>query len=387
MAIVTQPRIFLSTPHMSGFEKEYVNDAFASNWIAPLGPHVEAFEKEVADYCGGENALAVSSGTAALHLALRLIGVGQGDIVFCSTFTFIGSVNPILYLGAVPVFIDSEPDTWNMSTTALEKAFIDAEKNGRLPKAVVVVDLYGQSADMTSLLAVCDRYGVPVVEDAAEALGAFYKGRACGTWGEYGIYSFNGNKIITTSGGGALVSKNKEALQKALFWATQARDSASWYQHSEMGYNYRMSNIAAAIGRGQLKVLSKRVDARRSVFLRYYNALSDIAGIEFMPESPLGRCNRWLTVLTLDSQIPRVKPLDVINALEQENIEARMVWKPMHMQPLFRGNKYFTHDDIISISDQFFDTGLCLPSGSNMSIEEQERVIDCFIRCVCSHFR
>jgi pyridoxal phosphate-dependent aminotransferase EpsN len=369
------PRIFLSPPHMSGREQDYIKEAFDSNWIAPLGPNVSAFEKEVAAYAGVKAALAVSSGTAAIHLALRLLGVGQGDVVFCSSLTFIGSVNPILYLGAIPVFIDAEPDSWNMSPLALEKAFKWVQEAGKMPKAVVVVDLYGQSADYDALLEICNRYGVPVVEDAAEAMGSTYKGKACGTFGKFGIYSFNGNKIITTSGGGMLLSDDAEALNKALFWATQARDKASWYQHSEMGYNYRMSNIVAAIGRGQLAVLGERVEARRNVFERYKESLGDISGVGFMPEAPYGRSNRWLTVMTLDNFQTAVNPMQVIKALEAQNIEARPVWKPMHMQPLFADNMYFTHEEGLSVSDRLFDRGVCLPSGSSLTVEEQQRVI------------
>lgn len=369
------PRIFLSPPHMSGLEETYVKEAFASNWIAPLGPHVTAFEKEVAAYAGVKGALAVSSGTAAIHLALRLLGVGQGDIVFCSSLTFIGSVNPILYLGAIPVFIDSEPESWNMSPVALKTAFKWVLKAGKMPKAVVIVDLYGQSADYDPLLDICNHYEVPVLEDAAEAMGSTYKGMACGTLGKFGVYSFNGNKIITTSGGGMLLSNDEEALEKALFWATQARDKAPWYQHSEMGYNYRMSNIVAAIGRGQLTVLDERVKARREVFKRYQEALGDIPGVGFMPEASYGQANRWLTVMTLDSTKTSITPLEVIEALEAENIEARPVWKPMHLQPLFADCMYFTHEDEVSISDQLFSSGVCLPSGSSLSIDDQQRVI------------
>lgn len=368
-------RIYLSPPHMSGLEEEYVKEAFETNWIAPLGPHVTAFEQEVAAYAGIGGALALSSGTAAIHLALRLLGVGQGDRVFCSSLTFIGSVNPLLYQGAEPVFIDADPDNWNMSSVALEKAFRWAEQDGRLPKAVVIVDLYGQSADYDILLKICDRYGVPVIEDAAEAMGSSYKGKACGTFGKFGVYSYNGNKIITTSGGGMLLSDDAEALDKALFWATQARDPAPWYQHSEMGYNYRMSNIVAAIGRGQIRVLDDRVEARRAVFGRYQEALGNIPGIGFMSEAPYGRFNRWLTVMTLDSDIVSVKPMDIINALADENIESRPVWKPMHLQPLFAGCKYFTHGETESVSDKYFETGLCIPSGSSLTEEDQERVI------------
>ena len=377
-------RIYLSPPHMSGYEEEYIKEAFASNWIAPLGPNVDQFEKEMAEYAGVKAAVALSSGTAGIHLALRLLGIGRGDVVFCSTLTFIASVNPVLYLGGIPVFIDSEPESWNMSPNALEKAFWWAEKEGYLPKAVIVVDLYGQSADMDRLREICERYKVPVVEDAAEALGAAYKGRKCGSLGDFGIYSFNGNKIITTSGGGMLLSDDAEALDKALFWATQARDKAPWYQHSEMGYNYRMSNIVAGIGRGQLTVLDDRVKARREVFGRYKEALGDIPGVGFMPEASYGQANRWLTVMTLDSTQTPTTPMQVIEALEAENIEARPVWKPMHMQPLFADNMYFTHEEEISVSDRLFDRGVCLPSGSSLTVEEQQRVIDCVKRCLTS---
>lgn len=368
-------RVYLSPPHMSGKEIKYIKEAFASNWIAPLGPQVDAFELEMAERVGCRKALALSSGTAAIHLALRLLGVGRGDMVFCSSLTFIGSVNPVLYLGAEPVFIDSEPDSWNMSPVALEKAFSWARSTGRIPKAVIIVDLYGQSADYDPLLNQCNEYGVPVVEDAAEAMGAYYKGKPCGTLGRFGVFSFNGNKIITTSGGGMLVSDDEEALKKALFWATQARDKAPWYQHSEIGYNYRMSNIVAAIGRGQLEVLDERVKAHRAVFERYQEALGDIPGIGFMPEASFGKSNRWLTVMTMDPSVCKVKPLQVIEALADENIESRPVWKPMHLQPLFAGCKYFTHGDNESIADRLFASGLCLPSGSSMTEEDQERVI------------
>lgn len=373
--MVGNKRIFLSPPHMSGLEEEYVKEAFESNWIAPLGPQVDKFEQELAEYVGAKGAVALSSGTAAIHLALRLLGVGQGDIVFCSTLTFIASVNPVLYQGATPVFIDSEPNGWNMSPFALQKALTEAEKEGKLPKAVIVVNLYGQSADMDPILAICDKYGVPVIEDAAESLGASYKGKMSGTLGKFGIYSFNGNKIITTSGGGMLVSDDLDALAKARFWATQARDSAPWYQHSEIGYNYRLSNVLAGIGRGQLKVLDERIKVRRLIFNRYYNALAEIDGIGFMPEASYGQANRWLTVMTLDKEKLSITPLDIITALEANNIESRPVWKPMHLQPVFAGCKYYTHGEDLSVSDELFACGLCLPSGSAMTVEEQDRVI------------
>ncbi|NLY29563.1 MAG: aminotransferase class I/II-fold pyridoxal phosphate-dependent enzyme [Firmicutes bacterium] len=369
-------RIFLSPPHLSGQELEFVHEAFESNWIAPLGPQVEAFENEVAAYVGTKGALALSSGTAGIHLGLRLLGVGPGATVFCSTLTFVASVNPALYLGARPVFIDSEPDSWNMSPAALERAFDDARKEGQLPKAVIVVNLYGQSADMDPILELCNAYGVPVLEDAAESLGATYKGKASGTFGRFGVYSFNGNKIITTSGGGMLVSDDTDALKKARFWATQARDPARHYQHSEMGYNYRMSNICAAIGRGQLRVLEERIQRKREIFEIYQEQLGSIPGISFMPEASFGRSNRWLTVMTLDPSIIKRGPWELVDYLEEHNIESRPVWKPMHRQPLFEGAKYYPHDENSSVSDTLFETGICLPSGTSMTDQDIERVID-----------
>ncbi|MEN6348216.1 MAG: aminotransferase class I/II-fold pyridoxal phosphate-dependent enzyme [Syntrophomonas sp.] len=374
-------RIYLSPPHMSGYELEYIKEAFDSNWIAPLGPHVTAFEKEICQYTRAGGAVAVSSGTAAIHLALRLLGISSGDTVFCSSFTFIGSVNPILYQGATPVFIDSEPESWNMSPPALKNAFNEAACKGRMPKAVITVNLYGQSANMKEILAICNEYDVPVIEDAAESIGATYKNKASGTWGKFGIYSFNGNKIITTSGGGMLVSNDIQSIEKALFWATQARDPAPYYQHSEMGYNYRMSNIVAAIGRGQLRVLDSRVRARRAVFQRYYDELSDIDGIGFMPEAPYGMCNRWLTVITLDPDIICIKPAELIAALESQNIEARHVWKPMHLQPLFKDCDYYPHESN-SISEHLFMTGVCLPSGSILTDVDHRRVVSCIKSCL-----
>lgn len=377
MDYIQAERIFLSPPHMSGNEQKYIQEAFDTNWIAPLGPQVTTFENEVADYVGISGALALSSGTAALHIGLRLLGVESGDLVFCSSLTFIGSVNPILYLGAEPVFIDAEPDSWNMSAKALKKAFTWAEKQDKLPKAVMVVDLYGQSADFDELLAICGRYEVPVIEDAAEALGAYYKQKRCGSLGYLGAFSFNGNKMITTSGGGMLISNDEEALKKGLFWATQARDPAPWYQHTEMGYNYRMSNVLAAIGRGQLEVLEERVAARRFIFDKYKKVLGQLPGVSFMPEAAYGKCNRWLTVMSLDPAVYTQKPLDVIMKLEEQNIEARPVWKPMHLQPIFSATKFFTHEENESVSDQLFTNGLCLPSGSSLAEHDQERVINC----------
>ena len=369
-------RIYLSPPHMGGEELKFIHEAFESNWIAPLGPQVSAFEKEVASYVGTRGALAVNSGTAAIHLGLRLLGVGSGDKVFCSTLTFIGSVNPILYLNAEPVFIDSEPSSWNMSPNALRQALQDAAQTDDLPKAVISVNIYGQSTDMDPILDVCDEYGVPVLEDAAESLGALYKGKPSGTFGRYGTFSFNGNKIITTSGGGMLVSNDTDGLEKARFWATQARDPASYYQHSEMGYNYRMSNILAAIGRGQLRVLDDRVKRRREIFDTYKSELGSIPGVGFMAEAEFGKSNRWLTVMTLDREIIKKSPFELVDYLEEQNIETRPVWKPMHLQPLFEGKKYYTHEENRSISDMLFKTGICLPSGTAMSQGDLERVID-----------
>jgi pyridoxal phosphate-dependent aminotransferase EpsN len=303
--------------------------------------------------------------------------VGPGDTVFCSSFTFIGSANPILYQGARPVFIDSEPESWNLSPAALERALERADREGRLPKALVTVNLYGQSADYDPLIEACERYGVPIIEDAAESLGSTYKGRASGSLGRFGVFSFNGNKIITTSGGGMLVSNDLEALEKARFWATQARDPAPHYQHSEIGYNYRLSGVLAAIGRGQLRVLKDRVRARRAIFDRYVAALSDVDGLAFLPEASFGTSNRWLTTLTLDPERCAVTPTDLIGALSERNIEARPLWKPLHAQPLFEGAEYHPYADGQSVSDDLFRRGLCLPSGSAMTEEDQSRVIDC----------
>lgn len=370
-----QKRIYLSPPHMTGREMDYIKDAFKSNWIAPLGPHVDAFEKEVAAYVGVKAALALSSGTAAIHLGLKLLEVGPGDIVFCSSLTFSASANPILYQGATPVFIDSEPQSWNMCPVALKRAFEAAERNGRLPKAVIVVDLYGQSADYDPIIEICNYYQVPILEDAAEALGATYKGKKCGSLGKLGVFSFNGNKIITTSGGGMLLSDDEEMIAKARFWATQARDPAPHYQHSEIGYNYRMSNLLAAVGRPQLEEIEYRVEKRRKNFDRYQEALGSIPGVSFMPEAPYGRANRWLTVMTLDPEITGLKPIDVINELSKNNIEARPVWKPMHLQPVFQNIPFFSAKEGLDNAKMFFESGLCLPSGSSLSESEQQRII------------
>ncbi|GGJ63749.1 pyridoxal phosphate-dependent aminotransferase EpsN [Anoxybacillus voinovskiensis] len=372
--------IYLSPPHMTGQEQKYINLAFSTNWVAPLGPNVEAFECALENYAGVKKALAVSSGTAAIHLALRLLNVGRGDVVFCSTLTFVASANPILYQGATPVFIDSEPESWNMSPLALERALREAARKGRLPKAVIIVNLYGQSAKMDELLSICQQYDVPVIEDAAESLGSEYKGKKSGSFGMFGVYSFNGNKIITTSGGGALISNDEAAIEKARFLSTQARDPALYYQHHTVGYNYRMSNILAGIGRAQLEVLDERVAARRAIFARYVQALQHIDGVSFMPELPDSRSNRWLTVLTIEEEKVGVNPLAIIRALAEQKIEARCVWKPLHLQPLFRGAMYYPHEEDVSVSENLFANGLCLPSGSAMTAEEQNKVITAFLQ-------
>ncbi|WP_042342298.1 aminotransferase class I/II-fold pyridoxal phosphate-dependent enzyme [Bacillus timonensis] len=362
---------------MSGNELKYIKDAFETNWIAPLGPNVDAFEKEIASYVGANEAVAVSSGTAAIHLALSLLEVSKGDKVFCSSLTFVASANPILYQGAEPVFIDSEPETWNMSPRALEVALREAAIKGDLPKAVIVVNLYGQSAKMDEILMLCKEYDIPVIEDAAESLGSRYKGIPSGTFGKYGVYSFNGNKIITTSGGGMLVSNDSEAMKKARFLATQARDHARHYQHRLLGYNYRLSNVLAGIGRGQLEVLDMRVMAKRDIFNRYFTELSEIQGFEFMPELQNTYSNRWLTTLTINKAIAGISVNDLLDVLANENIEARPVWKPLHLQPLFNGVKYYPHNEGADVSKQLFETGICLPSGTNMTDDDQMRVIDC----------
>lgn len=371
-----QPRIQLSIPHIGEYERKYVEEAFQTNWIAPLGPNVDAFEKEIAGYVGCGHAAALSSGTAAIHLALRLLEVSDGDVVLCSSFTFVASANPILYQNAIPVFIDSEPDTWNMSPEALERALKVYSEQGKKPKAIIVVHLFGQSADMEKIMVLSEQYDVPVVEDAAESLGALYRGRHTGTFGKFGIFSFNGNKIITTSGGGMLVSDDAEMIEKARFLSTQARDNTPYYEHSEIGYNYKMSNVLAGIGRGQLKVLEERVASRRNIFLGYKKALSEVECIEWMPEPKGDFSNRWLSAFSLNPDKTSVTPKTLIDALESFNIEARYVWKPMHLQPLFAGAQYFKYKKGKSYSDYLFASSVCLPSASNMSFKQQEMVID-----------
>lgn len=367
-------RIYLSSPHMGEFEREYVEEAFRSNWIAPIGPNVTSFEEELAAKVGVRAAAALSSGSAALHLAMRVLGVGDGDCVFCSTLTFVASANPILYQNAEPVFIDSEPGSWNMSSEALERALVEAKAQGRLPKAIVVVNLYGQSADMDPLIALADAYNVPIIEDAAESLGARYKGKFSGSFGKVGIYSFNGNKIITTSGGGMLVSDDEELMERVRFLSTQAREPAVHYEHKEVGYNYRLSNILAGVGRGQLRVLDDRVESRRRLFESYKAALADIDGIDWMPEPEWSFSNRWLSVCTMSEALIGPDHDSLMQALNKELIEARPVWKPMHLQPLFKNSKYYSHGNE-SVSDNLYQNGICLPSGSNMSDQDLDRVI------------
>ena len=368
-------RIWLSSPHLGEEEVAFVDEAFKTNWIAPLGPNVDGFERELAAHVGIGYAAALSSGTAALHLGLVLLGVQAGDTVFCSSLTFVATCNPILYCAATPVFIDAEPETWNMSPAALERAFEAARRDQRLPRCVILVNLYGQSADMDALLPICERYGVPVLEDAAESLGGRYKGRSSGTFGRIGVYSFNGNKIITTSGGGMLVADDAALVARARKLSTQARDPAPHYQHSELGFNYRMSNVLAGIGRGQLRVLDQRVAQRRRVFERYRQALVDLPDIQWMPEPEGFQSTRWLTCLTLSGPAARERCEVVIQYLERHSIEARPVWKPMHLQPLYAGAPYFSHAPGEDVSSMLFHHGLCLPSGSNTTEDQQDRVI------------
>ncbi len=371
-------RILLSPPHLGGLERHFVADAWASNWIAPLGPHVDAFEREFAETVGGTHAVALSSGTAALHLALRLAGVGPGDDVLVSTLTFVASVNPIVYLGGTPVFVDSERVSWNMDPALLAETLAGRARKGRLPKAVVLVHLYGQSADIAPVVDACARHDVTLIEDAAEALGAMYCGRAPGTFGRAGIYSFNANKIITTSGGGMLVSPDEALATHARKLATQAREPAPHYEHTEIGYNYRLSNLLAAVGRGQLRVLEERVAARRSNFAFYASALGDLPGLAFMPEAPWGQHTRWLTCLTIDPREFGADREAVRRALEATNIEARPVWKPMHLQPVYARCERVGGE----VAEGLFRRGLCLPSGSSLWKADLERVADA-VRSAC----
>ena len=366
-------KIYLSPPHLNGEEIDFIKDAIDSNWIAPLGPHVDAFESEVADYVGVKQAAALSSGTAALHLALEMLGVQKGDHVFCSDLTFVASANAIRYLNAIPVFIDAEPTSWNMSPSALEKAFESV-----LPKAVIVTDIYGQSADYKLIAEICDKHQTPIIEDAAESLGAEYNRKKCGSFGEMAILSFNGNKIITTAGGGMLLTDRSEFVLEAKKLSTQSREEALHYEHAQVGYNYRLNNILAALGRAQLKSLDQYVEKRREIFNYYYNNLKDIEGIRFMPEIENGKSTRWLSVVIMEN-INHDKIEDIIRSFSEENIEVRPIWKPMHLQPVFEDASFY-YNGQKPISASLFEHGLCLPSGSDLSKNDLNRIIELLIK-------
>ncbi len=364
-------KIWLSSPHMGGSEQSFVNEAFETNWVAPLGPNVSGFEADLEKYLGGQNHVAaLSSGTAALHLGLILLGVSHGDEVICQSFTFSASANPIKYLGADPVFIDSEPETWNMCPVALEEAIKDRMAKGKKPKAIIPVHLYGMPCKMDQLLDVANRFGIPVLEDSAEALGSTYKGKPCGTFGQMAALSFNGNKIITTSGGGALVASSAEVKEKAVFLATQARDNAPHYQHSQIGYNYRLSNICAGIGRGQMQVLDKHIAARRKMHQWYLEYFSGVEGVRVFHEPNSDYfSNHWLSAILIDPSSGRDRE-GLRLAFEAQNIESRPLWKPMHLQPVFEHYPYYGNN----VSEKLFEQGLCLPSGSNLEQGDLERI-------------
>lgn len=367
---MSKTKIYLASPNMGGEEMKYIKKAFDTNWIAPLGENVNEFEKRISSLIGVKKGVAMSSGTAAIHMALKAADVGKDDIVFCSSLTFSASVNPVVYENAVPVLIDSDPKNWNMSPVALKKAFKKYK-----PKAVVCVNIYGQSADYDEILSMCNEHGVTVVEDAAESLGATYKGKYTGSFGKYSALSFNGNKIITTSGGGMLLSDDVERMKKVMYWITQAREPAPWYQHTELGYNYRMSNILAGIGIGQLSVLDKRIEKKKAIYDRYKDAFSDITAIEMMPICDYGRPNYWLSCITINNN--KIKPMDIIDKLAENNIESRPIWKPMHLQPFYKDCDFYSHydDNNKSVAGDIFERGLCLPSDTNMTEEQQDEVI------------
>ena len=372
-------KILLASPHMSdeGYEQQFIKEAFDTNWIAPLGENVNKFEEEIANYVGVKTGAALSAGSAAIHLGLKALNVKQGDIVFCSSLTFSATCNPIIYQNATPVFIDSEYETWNMDPLALEKAF---EKYPN-PKAVIVVHLYGTPAKMDEIIKICKKHNVPLIEDAAESLGSIYNGQQTGTFGEYGVFSFNGNKIITTSGGGMLVSNNEDGIKKVRFWATQSKEPVRHYEHKEIGYNYRMSNICAGIGRGQLKVLDKRIEKKTEIYNKYKNELEKVKEIKMQPIPKNTKPNHWLSVMTIDKD-SKVKPLNIMETLEKENIDSRPVWKPMHLQPVFKEYDFITaKNDGTSVSEDLFNRGVCLPSDTKMTEEKQERVIDIIKKC------
>lgn len=379
-------KIYLASPHMCGEEQMYIKKAFDTNWIAPLGANVDNFEKEVAEYVGINSATALSSGTAAIHLALKSLGVGKGDIVFCSSLTFSATANPIIYQGAIPVFIDSEYESFNICPQALQKAFDIAIEKNKMPKALIIVNLYGQSVNYDAILEICNKYNVPVIEDAAESLGTKYKGKQTGTFGDFGVYSFNGNKIITTSGGGMLVGKDEEKISKAKFWATQSRENERHYEHKELGYNYRMSNIVAGIGRGQLKVLDERIAQKKNIYETYKESFKEIDEIEMIPVTKDSEPNYWLSVITIKED-SKVKPLDIILALEKDNIESRPVWKPMHLQPFFGKYDFVQVTDGISVSEDLFNRGVCLPSDTKNTEDDMNRIINivkgCFELATC----
>lgn len=367
---MTHNKIWLSPPHMGGEEEKLVHDAFESNWIAPLGPHVDAFENEICTILGAGHAAALVSGTAAVHLALIILGVKAGDEVICQSFTFAGSANPIAYQQAIPVFVDSETGSWNMDPELLRKAIQDRIRKGKKPKAVIIVHLYGQPAEIDELQKICDRFEIPLIEDAAEALGSSYKDRMTGTFGMFSILSFNGNKIITTSGGGMLLSPNADYIHKARFLSTQARDDAPHYEHSHIGYNYRMSNVLAAIGRGQLKVLDERINRKRQLCSMYRDHLEPLDGITFQPEPACTRSNRWLTTILIDPERAGTNREDIRKTLQKNNIDARPLWKPMHLQPIFTESPRFTN----GVSEDLFSKGLCLPSGTQLVPEQIEQI-------------
>lgn len=366
-------KIWLSSPHMGGNEQQYIKEAFDTNWVAPLGPNVTGFEQDLERFLNDDmHIAALSSGTAAIHLGLVLLGVQQGDEVICQSFTFSASANPIVYLGAIPVFIDSETDTWNMCPIALEEAIIDRIKKGKKPKAILPVHLYGMPYKVNEIRAIADTYGIPILEDSAEALGSHYKGKKCGTFGDIAALSFNGNKIITTSGGGALVSHSKNIKDKAIFLATQARDNAPHYQHSEIGYNYRLSNICAGIGRGQMEVLEKHVTLRREMHNFYVDFFKDSKEVSVFSEPNADfYSNHWLSCIVIDSSVLGKSSTDLRLALEKENIESRPLWKPMHLQPIFENYPYYGN----KVSEKLFENGLCLPSGSNLTELDKNRII------------
>ena len=368
---MNKPKIWLSSPHMGGKEQAFVKEAFETNWVAPLGPNVDGLEQDLISFTGSKNSAALSSGTSAIHLALIILGVKHGDYVLCQSFTFSATANPILYQGAIPVFIDSEKDTWNMSPELLEEAIMDLASKNIKPKAIIPVHLYGVPAKMSEINAIAEKYDIGIIEDAAEALGSTINDKACGTFGTLGALSFNGNKIITTSGGGALLSDNESYVKEARFLATQARDSAPHYQHSKIGYNYRMSNIAAGIGRGQMQVLNERISQRRNNFFHYKNSFKDLKGITFLDELPGYFANRWLTCILVDPNLTGgITRENIRLALEKENIECRPLWKPMHLQPIFMDYMFYGN----GVSEELFNYGLCLPSGSNLTKVELDRV-------------